>query len=72
MHKSRESIDQQQAAQMGYDRITGNRFSSFNGKKRKKLVPLRRINATVEKFKLVLFTTLKIPQIAEWLSRRLK
>jgi len=72
MHKSRESIDKQQAAQMGYDRLTGNRISSFDGEKREKPGKLREVNAAVEKFRVELFRTLRIPQIAEWLSKRLK
>jgi len=72
MHKSRESIDQQQAAQMSYGRLTGMRFFSFNCRKQKKPDKLREVKTAVEKFKVELFRTLRIPQIAEWLSRRLK
>jgi len=72
MHKNRESIDKQQAVQMGYDRPTGNSLFSFNGKKRQKPDKFTGINTAVEKFRVELFRTLKIPQIAEWLSKRLK
>jgi hypothetical protein len=72
MHKSRQAIDQQQAALMGYDRLTDNRISSFDGKKREKPVKFTGVNAAVEKFKVELFKTLKISQISEWLSKRLK
>ena len=72
MHKSRQAIDQQQAAQMGYDLPTGNRISSFDRKKREKPSKFTGVNAAVEKFKVELFKTLKIPQISEWLSKQLK
>jgi len=71
MHKSRESIDQQQAAQMGYGRLTGNRFFSFNCRKQKKPDKLKEVKVA-EKFKVELFRTLKISQLAGWLSRQLK
>jgi hypothetical protein len=56
MHKSRESIDQQQAALMGYDRPAGNRFP-FYGMNRK---TTNIFNNTWKYLKGIFFKTLKI------------
>jgi len=72
MHKSRQAIDQQQAALMEYNGPAGKRSFSFKEKKQKKPGKFTEINAAVKKFKVKVFRTLKIPQKAEWLSKWLK
>ena len=52
--------------------IVKNRYFSIHGKKRKTSNEFTELGDAVDNFKMEVFRALRIPQIVEWLSKRLK
>jgi hypothetical protein len=52
--------------------LVSTRFFSIHGKKRKTPNEFTELGNAVDNFKMEVFKALKIPQIVEWLSKRLK
>lgn len=52
--------------------LVSTRFFSIHGKKRKTPNEFTELGDAVDNFKMEIYKALKIPQIVEWLSKRLK
>lgn len=52
--------------------VVSTRFFSIHGKKRKTPNEFTELGDAIDNFKMEVFKALKIPQIVEWLSKRLK
>ena len=52
--------------------LVSTRFFSIHGKKRKTPNEFTELGDAVDNFKMEVYKALRIPQIVEWLSKRLK